>query len=79
MESRFFLDVVIRESATILQLLSCKYQTLLIRGNTLLVLDLGLDIVNGIRRLNIKSNGLTSKGLNKNLSKEVSRRGKKDV
>ena len=53
-----FLDVVIRESAPILQLLSSEDQTLLIRGDSLLILDLGFDIVNGIRWLNIERDGL---------------------
>jgi hypothetical protein len=52
------LDVVIGESASIFQLLSSEDQTLLIRGDSLLVLDLGFDIVNGIRWLNIERDGL---------------------
>ena len=52
------LDVVIGESTSIFQLLSSKDQTLLIRGDSLLILDLGLDIVNGIRWLNIERDGL---------------------
>ena len=52
------LDVVIRESTSVLQLLSSEDQTLLIRGDSLLVLDLSLDIVNGIRWLNIERDGL---------------------
>jgi len=34
---------------------------------TLLVLDLGLDIVNGVRRLHLEGDGLSSKGLDENL------------
>ena len=52
------LNVVIGESTSIFQLLSSKDQTLLIRGDSLLILDLGLDIVNGIRWLNIERDGL---------------------
>jgi hypothetical protein len=52
------LDVVIRESTSIFQLLSSEDQTLLIRGDSLLVLDLGFDVVNGIRWLNIERDGL---------------------
>ena len=58
MESGLLLDVVVRQSTSILQLLSSKDQTLLIRRDSFLVLDLGLDIVNGIRGLNIKGDGL---------------------
>ena len=42
-------------------MLSSKDETLLIRGDSLLILDLGLDVVNGIRRLNIKRDGLAWK------------------
>jgi hypothetical protein len=44
----FLLDVVVTERASILQLLTGEDQSLLIRRNTLLVLDLGLDVVDGI-------------------------------
>ncbi|KAF2628978.1 hypothetical protein BU25DRAFT_315948, partial [Macroventuria anomochaeta] len=44
-ESRLLLDVVVGEGATVLELLASEDQTLLVRGNALLVLDLGLDIV----------------------------------
>ena len=67
MESRLLLDVVVREGAAILQLLSSKDETLLIRGDTLLVLDLGLDVVNSVAGLDIEGDGLSGKGLYKNL------------
>ena len=35
----------------------------MIRGNALLVLDLGLDVVDGVARLNVEGNGLTRQGL----------------
>ena len=57
-ESGLLLDIVIRKSAAILELLSSKDKTLLIRGDSFLVLDLGLYIVDGVRRLNIECNGL---------------------
>jgi hypothetical protein len=44
-ECRLLLDVVVGKGATILELLSSEDQTLLVRGNALLVLDLGLDVV----------------------------------
>jgi hypothetical protein len=44
-ESRLLLDVVVRKSAAVLELLAGEDQALLVRGNALLVLDLGLDIV----------------------------------
>jgi len=44
-ECRLLLDVVVGKGAAILELLSGEDQTLLVRGNALLVLDLGLDVV----------------------------------
>ena len=67
MKSRLLLDVVVGKGTAILKLLSGKDKTLLIRGNSFLVLDLGLDVVNGVTWLDIKSDGLTSKGLYENL------------
>ena len=58
-EGRFLLDVVVREGAAILELLTGEDQALLVGGNTLLVLNLGLDIVDGVRGLHLKGNGLT--------------------
>ena len=59
MESRLLLDIVVREGAAILQLLSSEDQTLLIWGNSLLVLDLSLDVLNRVRGLDIQSNRLS--------------------
>ena len=49
----FLLDVVVGEGSAVLKLLSGKNQTLLVRRNSLLVLDLGLDIVDGIGALDL--------------------------
>ena len=54
MQRRLLLDVVITQGTTIFELLSGKNETLLIRGDAFLVLDFGLDIVNGVRWLNIE-------------------------
>merc|ERR1711868_157853 len=67
MESAFLLDVVVGEGSSILQLLSSKDQSLLVWGNAFLVLDLGLDILNGVRRLDLQGDGLASESLNKDL------------
>ena len=61
------LDVVISKGPAILQLLPCKDQPLLVRWDALLVLNFGLHIVNGVRALHLKGNGLTRKSLNENL------------
>merc|ERR1719162_2400016 len=61
------LDVVVRESTAIFKLFTSKNQSLLIWGNTFLVLDLGLNVLNGVRCFNLKSDGLASQGFDKNL------------
>merc|ERR1711931_133864 len=67
MEGRLFLDVVIRQSSSIFQLFSSKDQSLLIWRNAFLILDLCLDVLNGITRLHLQSDGLASQGLDKDL------------
>merc|ERR1711962_771591 len=67
MQSRLFLDIVVRKSSTIFQLLSSKNQTLLIWRNTFLILNLSFDIVNGITWLNLKGDDLTSQCFYKDL------------
>ena len=67
MQRALLLNVVVAKRAAILQLLAGKNQTLLVRRNALLVLDLGLDIVNRVRRLDLEGDRLASEGLNKNL------------
>ena len=80
MQGRFLLDVVITQGTTIFQLFSSKDETLLVGRNAFLVLDLRLDVVNGVRGLNIKGDGLASQGLDKDLTKEeieVAREGQR--
>merc|ERR1712215_48233 len=67
MEGGLLLDVVVRECPSILKLLASKDQPLLIWGDSFLILDLGLNILNGVRRLNLKGDGLSSQGLDKDL------------
>ena len=52
------LDVVVREGAAILELLAREDQALLVGGDALLVLDLGLDVVDGVGRLDLEGDGL---------------------
>ena len=61
-KSRLLLDVVVGKSATVLELLSSEDETLLVGGNALLVLDLGLDVIDGIAGLNLKGDSLASQG-----------------
>ena len=58
----FLLDVVVRQRAAILELLAGEDQTLLIRRDALLVLDLGLDIVDRVRRFDLERDGLAREG-----------------
>jgi hypothetical protein len=66
-QSGFLLDVVVGQSATILKLLTSEDQTLLIRRDAFLILDLLLDLIDGVSRLDLKSDRLAGEGLNENL------------
>jgi hypothetical protein len=57
-ESGLLLDVVVGEGTAILKLLASKNQALLVRRDALLVLDLGLDIVDGVAGLHLKGDSL---------------------
>merc|ERR1712096_129341 len=67
MKGALLLDVVVRQSATIFQLFTGEDQPLLIWGDSFLVLDLGLHILNGVRWLHLQGDGLTSEGLDEDL------------
>src|SRR6202142_3664564 len=58
MKGRFFLNVVIRKCSAVLELLSGKNETLLIGRNALLVLNLRLHIVDGVRGLDLQRDRL---------------------
>jgi len=47
-QSRFLLDVVVAQGSSILQLLTSEDKSLLVWWDTLLVLNLGLDVINGV-------------------------------
>ncbi len=66
-EGALLLDVVISKGVTVLELLAGKDKTLLIRGDTLLVLDLSLHVVDAVSGLNLKSDSLARQGLHENL------------
>merc|ERR1712048_871387 len=67
MEGGLLLDVVVRKSSSILQLLSSEDQSLLVWWDTLLVLDLGFDVLNGVSWLDIEGDGLAGEGLDEDL------------
>merc|ERR1739848_280539 len=67
MESRLLLDVVVGQSSAIFQLLTGKDQSLLVRWNTLLVLNFGFDVLDGVRCLDLQGDCLSCKGLDEDL------------
>ena len=58
MECGLLLNVVVAQGTAILKLFTGEDKTLLIRRNSFFVLDLGLDIVDGIARFHLKGDGL---------------------
>ena len=67
MERGLLLDVVVRKGATVLELLAREDEALLVRRDALLVLDLLLDIVDGVGRLDLKRYCFAGEGLYKYL------------
>merc|ERR1712126_675526 len=67
MQGTLLLDVVVGEGSSVFKLLSSEDQSLLVWRDSFLVLDLGLDVLDRIRRFNLKSNGLVSQGLDEDL------------
>merc|ERR1711930_23677 len=67
MEGRLLLDVVVGEGSPVLQLLSSEDQPLLVWGDSPLVLDLSLDVLDAIRWFDLESDGLASQGLDEDL------------
>jgi hypothetical protein len=60
MEGGLLLDVVVGQSAAVLELLAGEDQALLVRRDALLVLNLALNIVDSIGGLDLESDGLAS-------------------
>jgi len=67
MEGGLLLYVIVGERTTVLELFTSKYEALLIGRDALLVLDFGLDVVDGVGRLNLERNRLAREGLDENL------------
>jgi len=66
-ERRLLLDVVIAEGSAVFELFTGKDQSLLVWWDTLLVLNLRLNVVDGIARLDLEGYGFTSESLDKDL------------
>ena len=67
MKRRLLLNVIVRQRSSIFQLLACKNESLLVRGNAFLVLDFSLDGVDGVGGLNLEGNGLACERLDEHL------------
>jgi hypothetical protein len=67
MEGGLLLDVVVGEGAAVLKLLAGEDQALLVGRDALLVLDLGLDVVDGVGALDLEGDGLAGEGLDEDL------------
>jgi hypothetical protein len=61
------LNVIVKRSAVVFQLLTREDQTLLVRRDTFLILNFLFDVIDSIELLDIKSDGRTSKCLHKDL------------
>jgi hypothetical protein len=66
-KSGLLLDVVVRESAAVLELLAGEDEALLIRRDAFLVLNLLLDVVDAVVGLHLERDGLASKSLHEDL------------
>ena len=66
-ERRLLLDVVVGESAAIVELLAAKDQSLFVGMNALLGLDLLLDLMDGLGRLDLESDRHAIEGLDVDL------------
>ena len=68
MEGGLLLDVIIRESPAVFELLTSEDKSLLVRGDALLVLDLIFHIVDGVRRLDLQRDSLAGHYRNRTIS-----------
>ena len=66
-QSALLLDVVVGESAAVLELLAREDEALLVGGDALLVLNLGLHGVDGVGGFHLEGDGLAGESLDENL------------
>ena len=71
MKGRLLLNIVVGEGTPILKLLASEDKSLLVRGDALLVLDLGLYRLDSVRGLNLEGDGLARKSLDEYLMFEL--------
>ena len=67
MEGTLLLNVVVGERSAVFQLLASEDQPLLVRWDSLLVLDLGLNVLYRVGWLHLEGDGLASQGLHEDL------------
>ncbi len=67
MQSGFFLNVVVRKSPSVFELFSSEDESLLIGGNSFLVLYFGFDVFNGVTGLHVECNCFSSESFHENL------------
>jgi len=67
MQSGLFLDVVVAQSSSVLELFSSEDQSLLIWWDSFFVLDLGLDIFDSVGWLDFEGNGFPGEGFHEDL------------
>ena len=67
MKGGLLLDVVVGQGSSVFELFTGEDQSLLIWRDTFFVLDLGFDILDGIRWLDLEGDGLTGEGFHENL------------
>lgn len=67
MKGRFLLNIVVRKGASVFELLASKDETLLIRGDTFLILNLRFDIVDCVRRFDLQGDRLARQGFDEDL------------
>ena len=79
MKSGLLLDIVVLKCAAILELLTGEDQALLVRGDTLLVLDLGLDSLDGVSAIHLKGDGLAGESLDEDLHAYTPMRNARNV
>ena len=61
------MNLLVAQGATVFELLAGEDEALLVGGDALLVLDLGLDIIDCVRGLDLESDSLAGESLNEDL------------
>jgi hypothetical protein len=70
----YLLDVVVRQRTAVFELLASEDQALLVGGDSLLVLDLALDIVDCVGGLDLEGDSLAREGLDEAVERVRNRR-----